>query len=43
MSVVLTADDLARLEALAPPGVAAATRYPNAEYAYGDSPEQAVP
>ncbi|MEI4272033.1 aldo/keto reductase [Klenkia sp. LSe6-5] len=36
--VELTADDLARLDAIAPPGVAAGGRYPDAGYAYGDSP-----
>jgi aryl-alcohol dehydrogenase-like predicted oxidoreductase len=39
-AVELTADDLARLEAIAPPGAAEGTRYPDAEYAYGDSPER---
>jgi aryl-alcohol dehydrogenase-like predicted oxidoreductase len=38
-AIALTADDLARLEAIAPPGVAEGTRYPDAGYAYGDSPE----
>jgi aryl-alcohol dehydrogenase-like predicted oxidoreductase len=38
-AVELTADDLARLEAIAPPGAAVGTRYPDAGYAYGDSPE----
>ncbi|MCO7221411.1 aldo/keto reductase [Klenkia sp. PcliD-1-E] len=36
--VELTADDLARLDAIAPPGVAEGGRYANAGYAYGDSP-----
>ncbi len=36
--VELTADDLARLDEIAPPGVAAGGRYPNAGYSYGDSP-----
>jgi aryl-alcohol dehydrogenase-like predicted oxidoreductase len=40
-AVELTAEDLARLEAIAPPGVAEGTRYPDAEYVYGDSPERA--
>jgi aryl-alcohol dehydrogenase-like predicted oxidoreductase len=39
-AVELSAEDLARLEAIAPPGVAAGTRYPDAAYAYGDSPER---
>jgi aryl-alcohol dehydrogenase-like predicted oxidoreductase len=38
--VELSADDLARLDAIAPPGVAVGGRYPNAAYAYGDSPER---
>ena len=38
--VELTADDLARLDAIAPPGVAAGSRYADAAYAYGDSPER---
>jgi aryl-alcohol dehydrogenase-like predicted oxidoreductase len=41
-TVRLTAEDLTRLEAIAPPGVAAGTRYPDAGYAYGDSPERAA-
>jgi aryl-alcohol dehydrogenase-like predicted oxidoreductase len=36
--VELSADDLARLEAVAPPGVAAGERYPFA-HTYGESPE----
>ncbi len=36
--VELGADDLARLEEIAPPGVAEGGRYPNAGYTYGDSP-----
>jgi aryl-alcohol dehydrogenase-like predicted oxidoreductase len=36
----LTAADLARLDEIAPPGVAAGGRYVNAAYAYGDSPER---
>jgi aryl-alcohol dehydrogenase-like predicted oxidoreductase len=40
VAVELTADDLARLEQIAPPGVAAGGRYVNASYAYGDSPER---
>ncbi len=39
-AVELTADDLARLEAIAPPGAAEGTRYPDAGYTYGDSPER---
>jgi aryl-alcohol dehydrogenase-like predicted oxidoreductase len=39
-AVELTPEDLARLDAIAPPGVAAGTRYPDAAYAYGDSPER---
>jgi aryl-alcohol dehydrogenase-like predicted oxidoreductase len=39
-AVELGPADLARLEAIAPPGVAAGTRYPDAAYAYGDSPER---
>jgi hypothetical protein len=38
--VELTADDLARLDEIAPPGAAAGGRYVNASYAYGDSPER---
>jgi aryl-alcohol dehydrogenase-like predicted oxidoreductase len=36
----LTDDDLARLEAIAPPGVAAGGRYRNAAPGYGESPER---
>jgi aryl-alcohol dehydrogenase-like predicted oxidoreductase len=39
VAVRLSADDLARLEAIAPRGVAVGGRYANAAYAYGDSPE----
>ena len=39
-AIELTPEDLARLEEIAPPGVAAGTRYPDAAYAYGDSPER---
>jgi aryl-alcohol dehydrogenase-like predicted oxidoreductase len=42
VAVELSADDLARLEAIAPPGVAVGGRYVNAGYAYGDSPERAA-
>ena len=41
-AVELTADDLARLDAIAPPGVAVGGRYANSAYAYGDSPERAA-
>jgi aryl-alcohol dehydrogenase-like predicted oxidoreductase len=40
--IELTADDLARLAAIAPPGAAEGTRYPDAGYTYGDSPERAA-
>jgi aryl-alcohol dehydrogenase-like predicted oxidoreductase len=40
VAVHLTDEDLARLEQIAPPGVAAGGRYVNASYAYGDSPER---
>jgi aryl-alcohol dehydrogenase-like predicted oxidoreductase len=40
VAVELTADDLARLDEIAPPGVAAGGRYVNAAYTYGDSPER---
>jgi aryl-alcohol dehydrogenase-like predicted oxidoreductase len=39
-AVELSADDLARLDAIAPLDVAAGSRYPDAAYAYGDSPER---
>jgi aryl-alcohol dehydrogenase-like predicted oxidoreductase len=39
--VPLTSDDLAQLEAIAPPHVAVGDRYAQANYAYGDSPEPA--
>ncbi|SOD93455.1 aldo/keto reductase [Blastococcus haudaquaticus] len=39
-AVELTADDLARLDDIAPPGVAVGGRYANSAYAYGDSPER---
>ena len=38
----LSPSDLARLEAIAPPGAAEGSRYPDAAYAYGDSPERAA-
>ncbi|HET6392327.1 MAG TPA: aldo/keto reductase [Blastococcus sp.] len=41
-AVELTADDLARLDAIAPPGVAVGGRYANSDYVYGDSPERAA-
>jgi aryl-alcohol dehydrogenase-like predicted oxidoreductase len=41
-AVELTAEDLARLDAIAPPGVAVGGRYANGAYAYGDSPEPAA-
>jgi aryl-alcohol dehydrogenase-like predicted oxidoreductase len=37
-NITLTADDLARLDAIIPPGGAAGARYPQA-HTYGDSPE----
>ncbi len=40
VAVELTAEDLARLGEIAPPGVAAGTRYADAGYAYGDSPQR---
>ncbi|MCW2636587.1 MAG: aldo/keto reductase [Blastococcus sp.] len=39
-AIELTADDLARLDAIAPPDVAVGGRYPDASYSYGDSPER---
>ncbi|HEY0510215.1 MAG TPA: aldo/keto reductase [Blastococcus sp.] len=39
-TVQLGSDDLARLDAIAPPGVAVGGRYTDSGYAYGDSPEQ---
>jgi aryl-alcohol dehydrogenase-like predicted oxidoreductase len=39
-AVELSADDLARLDAIAPPDAAVGSRYPDASYAYGDSPER---
>jgi aryl-alcohol dehydrogenase-like predicted oxidoreductase len=39
-AVELTAGDLDRLAAIAPPGAAEGTRYPDAGYTYGDSPER---
>jgi aryl-alcohol dehydrogenase-like predicted oxidoreductase len=39
-AVELTAGDLARLDAIAPPGVAVGGRYADSAYAYGNSPER---
>ncbi|MGY1722001.1 aldo/keto reductase [Blastococcus sp. SYSU DS0533] len=39
-AVELSADDLARLDSIAPPGAAAGGRYVDSSYAYGDSPER---
>jgi aryl-alcohol dehydrogenase-like predicted oxidoreductase len=41
VAVELSQEDLARLAEIAPPGAAEGTRYPDAGYAYGDSPERA--
>jgi aryl-alcohol dehydrogenase-like predicted oxidoreductase len=41
LSVTLTADDLAQLDAIVPRDAVAGTRYPQANYAYGDSPDPA--
>jgi aryl-alcohol dehydrogenase-like predicted oxidoreductase len=41
-AVELSPEDIARLDAIAPPGVAVGGRYANAAYAYGDSPERAA-
>jgi aryl-alcohol dehydrogenase-like predicted oxidoreductase len=41
-AVELTSDDLTRLDAIAPPGVAVGGRYANSAYVYGDSPERAA-
>ena len=38
VAVQLSAEDLARLGEIAPPGVAQGGRYADAAYAYGDSP-----
>ncbi|MCW2617066.1 MAG: aldo/keto reductase [Modestobacter sp.] len=40
VGVQLSAEDLARLARIAPPGVAEGGRYADAGYAYGDSPEK---
>jgi aryl-alcohol dehydrogenase-like predicted oxidoreductase len=42
VGVRLTHEDLARLDAIAPPGVAEGGRYADAAYAYGNSPEKAA-
>lgn len=39
-AVELTVDDLARLDAITGPDAVVGTRYPDAGYAYGDSPER---
>jgi aryl-alcohol dehydrogenase-like predicted oxidoreductase len=39
LRVTLTADDLAQLDAIVPKGAVAGSRYPQADYTYGDSPE----
>ena len=39
-AVGLSPDDLARLESIAPPDAAVGSRYPDASYTYGDSPER---
>jgi aryl-alcohol dehydrogenase-like predicted oxidoreductase len=39
-AVELSDDELARLSAIAPPGVAEGSRYADASYTYGDSPER---
>jgi aryl-alcohol dehydrogenase-like predicted oxidoreductase len=41
-AVQLDDDDLARLAAIAPPGVAVGGRYVDAAYVYGDSPERSA-
>jgi hypothetical protein len=41
-AVELTAEDLARLDEIAPPGATAGSRYVDAAYTYGDSPERAA-
>jgi aryl-alcohol dehydrogenase-like predicted oxidoreductase len=42
VAVELSADELARLDAIAPPDVAVGGRYADASYSYGDSPERAA-
>ncbi|MCF6736977.1 aldo/keto reductase [Blastococcus sp. KM273129] len=39
-TVELSAEDLARLDGIAPPGAATGGRYVDSSYAYGDSPER---
>ncbi|MCF6506025.1 aldo/keto reductase [Blastococcus sp. MG754426] len=39
-AVELSAEDLARLDGIAPPGAATGGRYVDSSYAYGDSPER---
>jgi aryl-alcohol dehydrogenase-like predicted oxidoreductase len=41
-AVELSEDDLRRLGEIAPPGAAAGDRYPQSDYAYGESPERRV-
>jgi aryl-alcohol dehydrogenase-like predicted oxidoreductase len=41
-AVELSREDLARLDAIAPPGAAQGSRYVDASYAYGDSPEKSA-
>jgi aryl-alcohol dehydrogenase-like predicted oxidoreductase len=41
-AVELSPEDIARLDAIAPPGVAVGGRYANSAYTYGDSPERAA-
>ncbi|MCU1605499.1 MAG: Aldo-keto reductase [Modestobacter sp.] len=40
VGVQLSPEDLARLDGIAPPGIAAGGRYPDAGYAYGNSPRR---
>jgi aryl-alcohol dehydrogenase-like predicted oxidoreductase len=42
VAVELSAEDLARLGEIAPPGIAEGGRYADASYAYGDSPERSA-
>ena len=39
LSVTLTAEDIAQLDAIVPKDAVAGSRYPQANYAYGDSPD----
>jgi aryl-alcohol dehydrogenase-like predicted oxidoreductase len=41
LAVTVTADDLAQLDAIVPRDAVSGNRYPQANYAYGDSPEPA--